>query len=104
VPTLIATFALVGLLRFAHVELPRWHLAFWFAVLVVLALFASLGWWQLALNGAGSFLAAWAYFGALDATDNVEYRALHYVVLFFGLLALIGSRFWLDIRHYGIGL
>lgn len=103
-PTLIATFALVGLLRFAHVELPRWHLAFWFAVLVVLALFASLGWWQLALNGAGSFLAAWAYFGALDATDNVEYRALHYVVLFFGLLALIGSRFWLDIRHYGIGL
>jgi hypothetical protein len=104
VPTLIATFALVGLLRFAHVELPRWHLAFWFAVLVVLALFASLGWWQLALNGAGSFLAAWAYFCALDATDNVEYRALHYVVLFFGLLALIGSRFWLDIRHYGIGL
>ncbi|SEJ31133.1 hypothetical protein SAMN05216567_102753 [Variovorax sp. OK605] len=103
-PTLIATFALVGLLRFAHVELPRWHLAFWFAVLVVLALFASLGWWQLALNGAGSFLAAWAYFCALDATDNVEYRALHYVVLFFGLLALIGSRFWLDIRHYGIGL
>jgi hypothetical protein len=104
VPTLIATFALVGLLRFAHVELPRWHLAFWFAVLVTLALFASLGWWQLALNAAGSFLAAWAYFGALDATDNVEYRALHYVVLFFGMLALIGSRFWLDIRHYGIGL
>ncbi|MBJ2158361.1 response regulator [Variovorax sp. IB41] len=103
-PTLIATFALVGLLRFAHVELPRWHLAFWFAVLVTLALFASLGWWQLVLNGAGSFLAAWAYFGALDATDNVEYRALHYIVLFFGMLALIGSRFWLDIRHYGIGL
>ncbi len=103
-PTLIATFALVGLLRFAHVEMPRWHLAFWFAVLVVLALFASLGWRQLMLNGAGSFLAAWAYFSALEATDSVEHRVPHYFILFFGMLALIGSRFWLDLRHYGIGL
>lgn len=103
-PTLIATFALVGLLRMSHVGMPRWHLAFWFAVLVAVGLFGSLGRTQLALNAAGSFLASWAYFGALEATDNIEHRPLHYLVLFFGMVALIGSRLWLDLVHYGFGL
>lgn len=54
-PTLVAALTLSALLKMAHVDLPRWHLAFWFGLLVALAL-------QAILNGAGSFLDAWLYF------------------------------------------
>ena len=102
-PTVVAALALAGLLRLAHIEMPRWHLAFWFAMLVGVALAGSLSRFQLLLNTGGSFLAAWAYFAALDKTDNYEGRPLHYLILVFGMAALIGSRLWLDIRAYGIG-
>ncbi len=101
-PTVIATFALTGLLRFAHVEMPRWHLAFFFALLVGVALFPNLGWASWALNVGGSFLASWAFFIVLDQTDNIERRAMHYLILFFGMVALIGTRLWLDLVHYQI--
>ena len=103
-PTLVASLTLVALLRLANVEMPRWHLAFGFALLVGLALLGSIGRLQLLLNTAGSFLASWAYFLALDHTDNYDHRALHYLILVIGMAALIGSRFWLDVREYGIGL
>jgi len=103
VPTLIAALTLVGLLKMAHVEMPRWHLALWFAVLVTLALGGAMTRWQAALNGAGSFLAAWLFFTLLERTDNTADRATHYLVLVAGFLLLLGSRFWLDIAVYGIG-
>ncbi|MFM9880705.1 MAG: response regulator [Burkholderiaceae bacterium] len=103
-PTLIAAFTLVGLLKMAHVEMPRWHLAFWFGVLVTLALNGSISRGQLALNGAGSFLAAWLFFALLHRTDNTLDRATHYLVLVVGFVVLLGSRLWLDIAVYGIGI
>ena len=56
------------------------------------------------LNAGGSFLASWIYFIALDLTDNFDWRPLHYPILILGMAALIASRFWLDVRAYGIGL
>ena len=41
-PTLVAALTLSALLKMAHVDLPRWHLAFWFGLLVALALFGSM--------------------------------------------------------------
>lgn len=103
-PTLVAALTLVALLKMAHVSMPRWHLAFWFAVLVSLALSGGLTHRHLAANGVASFLAAWLYFALLDQTDNVADRALHWLVLVAGFVVLLGSRLWLDLRYYRIGL
>ncbi|AFU45218.1 hypothetical protein C380_07555 [Acidovorax sp. KKS102] len=94
-PTLVAALTLSALLKMAHVDLPRWHLAFWFGLLVALAL-------QAILNGAGSFLAAWLYFVLLERTDNRQDRALHWLILIGGFFLLIASRLYIDIRVYGI--
>lgn len=101
-PTLVAALTLAALLRIAHLELPRWHLAFWFALLVGLALRGLLPTVDLVLNVLGSFAAAWLYFGWLDHTDNRRDRAVHWLVLIGGFVLLVGSRFLLDIRMYGI--
>ena len=103
-PTLVAALTLSALLKIAHVDLPRWHLAFWFGLLVMLALFGSMPRGQAALNGVGSFLAAWLYFVLLERTDNYEDKPLHWLILIGGFLLLIASRFYLDIRVYGISL
>ena len=103
-PTLVAALALAGLLKIAHLGLPQWHLAFWFAALVMAALFAAIGFWPGLLNGAGMFLASWLYFWALDVTDNRLNRPLHYLILVCGMLTLLGGRFWIDIVIYGVGL
>jgi hypothetical protein len=103
-PTLVAALTLVALLKMAHVSMPRWHLAFWFAVLVSLALNGSMSHRHLAANAVASFLSAWLYFALLDHTDNVADRALHWLVLLAGLVLLLGSRLWLDLRYYGISL
>jgi len=104
VPTVVAALTLAALLKMAHVGMPRWHLAFWFAVLVTLALGGQLGWWQTMVNGLGSFFAAWLYFELLERTDNRIDRVLHWLILIGGYLLLLGSRFWIDIQIYGISL
>ena len=103
-PTLVAALTLAGLLKIAHLGLPHWHLAFWFATLVMAALFQTVGFSQALLNGIGTFLASWLYFWALDVTDNNLQRPLHYLILVFGMLALLGGRFWIDVVVYGVGL
>jgi hypothetical protein len=103
-PTLIAALTLAGLLKIAHLGVPHWHLAFWFAALVFVALLQMIPWPQAALNGVGSFLAAWLYFWLLDRTDNVTDRAAHWLVLITGLVILIGSRLWIDVKVYQVGL
>jgi len=101
-PTLVAALTLVALLKLSMVELPRWHLAFWFGVLITLALFQSMPKSQAVLNGVGSFLGAWLYFWLLDCTDNVADRVLHWLILIGGFFLLIASRLYIDIRVYGI--
>ena len=101
-PTLVAVLTLVALLKLSQVELPRWHLAFWFGLLVALALFGSMPRMQAILNGAGSFLAALLYFVLLERTDNRQDRALHWLILIGGFFLLIASRLYIDIRVYGI--
>ena len=101
-PTLVAALTLSALLKMAHVDLPRWHLAFWFGLLVALALFGSMPRMQAILNGAGSFLAALLYFVLLERTDNRQDRALHWLILIGGFFLLIASRLYIDIRVYGI--
>jgi hypothetical protein len=103
-PTLIAALTLSGLLKIAHLGIPPWHLAFWYAVLVTVTLFQVMSTGHALLNGASSFLAAWAYFYLLDATDSVTDRFPHYFVLVVGMVALIGSRFYIDVKYYQIGL
>lgn len=103
-PTLVAALTLSALLRLSLVELPRWHLAFWFAVLVGLALLQSVPRLDALLNGAGSFVAAWLYFVLLDRTDNRADRALHWLILIGGFVLLIASRLYIDIRVYGISI
>jgi hypothetical protein len=39
----------------------------------------------------GMFALAWAWFAALDFTINIERRP-HWLILFFGYLAMVGSR------------
>jgi len=103
-PTLIAALTLSALLRLSYLEMPRWHLAFWFAVLVMLALFQSMPRSHALLNGAGSFLAAWLYFVLLDHTDNIPDRVLHWFILVGGFFLLIASRLYIDAIVYGISL
>jgi hypothetical protein len=103
-PTLVAALTLSALLKIAHLAMPRWHLAFWYGVLITLALFQSMPRAQAILNGVGSFLAAWLYFVLLERTDNYEDKPLHWLILIGGFLLLIASRFYLDIRVYGISL
>ena len=101
-PSVVAALTLAALLRLSLVELPRWHLAFWFGLLVALALLGSMSRTQAILNGAGSFLAAWLYFVLLDRTDNRGDRVLHWLILVGGFFLLIASRLFIDIRVYGI--
>ncbi len=103
-PTLISALALSGLLRITHLGIPLWHLAFFYTALVMTALFTVMPFMQALINGAGSFLASWLYFWLLDQTDVVTNRFPHYFVLVVGMLVLIGSRFWIDVRIYGIAL
>lgn len=104
-PTLVAAFTLVGLLRMAHVDMPRWHMACWFAVLVGAALrLNGLAMGAAALNAAGSFGASWLYFWLLAHTDTRADREAHYLILVGGMTLLIGSRLWIDVSHYAIGL
>jgi hypothetical protein len=101
-PTLIAALTLAALLKMAHVDMPRWHLAFWYTALVGLALRAFLPWWDVLLNGAASVLASWLYFVLLDRTDNRAQRELHWLILIGGFVGLLASRFLIDIRVYGV--
>ncbi|BEU97594.1 response regulator [Acidovorax sp. DW039] len=103
-PTLVAVLTLVALLKLSLVELPRWHLAFWFGLLVGLALLGSMSRLHALANGVGSFVAAWVYFELLERTDNYEDRPLHWLVLIGGFVLLVASRFYIDIRVYGISL
>lgn len=102
--TLVAALTLVALLKMAHVEMPRWHLAFVFALLVTLAARGSMPPAHLVVNSLGSFGAAWLYFAWLDRTDTRPDRALHWLILVGGFVLLIASRLWLDIRVYRLGL
>ncbi|MDH4464373.1 MAG: response regulator [Acidovorax sp.] len=101
-PTLVAVLTLVALLKLSAVDMPRWHLAFWFGVLVTLALSGSMPRADALLNGAGSFAASWLYFVLLDRTDNLQDKPLHWLVLIGGFAVLIASRFYIDIQVYGI--
>lgn len=103
-PTLIAALSLAGLLKIAHLGLPPWHLAFWFAALLMAAMFQVMPMPLALLNGAGSFLASWLYFYLLDVTDTVMDRFMHYFVLAVGMVLLLGSRLFIDIKYYQIGL
>ena len=103
-PTLVSALTLVALLKIAHVFMPRWHLAAWYAGISALVLAGSMSGGQLVVNVACSFLAVWFYFVLLERTDNVTDRALHLLVLVFGFAVLIASRFYVDIKVYGFGL
>lgn len=103
-PSVVAALTLAALLRLSLVELPRWHLAFWFALLVGLALRPSLPFMDVLLNGLGSFAASWLYFVLLERTDNRADRGLHWLILIAGYALLIASRLCLDIRVYGISI
>ena len=92
--------SLAALLRLSFVGTRAWELAFLYVVIVGVALLPQLAWRPWALNVGGMFAMAWAWFAALAHTDNIERRPLHWLILFFGYLALIGSRAYLDLIVY----
>lgn len=91
---------LAALLRLNFVGTRAWELAFLYVVMVALVLLPQLSWPQWLANIAAMFLMAWAWFAALNYTDNIERRPLHWLILFFGFLAMIGSRAYLDLIVY----
>ncbi len=99
-PTIVAAMTLAALLKLSFVGTRAWELAFLYVVMVGFTLWPQLSWAQWLANVAGMFLMAWAWFIALDATDNIERKPLHWLILFFGFLALIGSRAYLDLIVY----
>lgn len=99
-PTVVAAMTLAALLRLSFVGVRAWELAFLYVVLVGLALWPQLAWQLWLANVVGMFVMAWGWFGALDATDNIEQRPLHWLILLFGYLALTGSRAYLDLVVY----
>jgi hypothetical protein len=100
VPTVVAALTLVGLLRLSFVGVRPWELAFLYALIVGLALWPALSWWHWFLNVAALFTMAWTWFALLGATDNIERRPLHWLVLFFGFLLMVGSRAYVDLIVY----
>ena len=84
-PTLVAALTLSALLKMAHVDLPRWHLAFWFAC-----------WshWPVRVHAAHAVpsstggAAFWPRGSTLllERTDNRQDRALHWLILIGGVL------------------
>ena len=92
--------SLAALLRLSFVGTRAWELGFLYVVLVGVALLPQLAWRPWAANVAGMFVMAWAWFAALNHTDNIERRPLHWLILFFGYLAMIGSRAYLDLIVY----
>ena len=99
-PTIVAAMTLAALLRLSFVGTRAWELAFLYVVMVGLVLLQQLSWLHWFANVAGMFAMAWAWFAALDYTDNIERRPLHWLILFFGFLAMIGSRAYLDLIVY----
>ena len=67
-PTLVAVLTLVALLKLSLVDLPRWHLAFWFGLLLGVVLMGHMPRWHAVGQGLLSFLGAWGYFVLLDLT------------------------------------
>lgn len=99
-PTVVAALSLAALLRLSFVGIRAWELAFLYTVVVGAALWIQLPVAAWTVNTAGLFVMAWAWFAALDATDNIERRPLHWLILFFGYLVMVGSRAWLDLIVY----
>ena len=101
-PTVVAVLTLVALLKLANVDMPRWHLAFWFGVLVGAALMGHMPRLHAVWHGLLSFVQAWVYFVLLDRTDNRLDRVWHWLILIGGFGLIIMARMLIDIRAYGI--
>lgn len=99
-PTVVAAMSIAALLRLSFVGTRAWELALVYSVLVGVALLPQLAWDHWWANVLGMFALAWAWFSALDFTDNIERRPLHWLILFFGYLAMVGSRAYLDLIVY----
>ena len=99
-PTILAALTLPALLRLNFAGTRAWELAFLYVVIVGLALLQQLTWAHWFANVIGMFLMAWAWFFAVDVTDNIERRPLHWLILVFGFFAMIGSRAYLDLIVY----
>ena len=98
--TIVAAMTLAALLRLSFVGTRAWELAFLYGVMVGLVLLPQLSWPHWFANVASMFVMAWAWFFALDWSDNLERKPLHWLILFFGFLALVGSRAYLDLIVY----
>lgn len=91
---------LAALLRLSFVGIRAWELSLLYVVVVGVALLPQLPWLPWGANVAGMFMMAWCWFAALEATDNIERRPLHWLILLAGFLTLVGSRAYLDLIVY----
>lgn len=103
-PTVVTALTLVALVRLCGLGYKPLELALLLAVVVGGVLWAPLPAGQWALNIAGMYGAAAAWFWVLQATDAIGRQPLHWLLLVGGFVALIGARLYLDLIVYGVGL
>lgn len=103
-PSVVTALTLVALVRLCGLGYKPLELAALLAVIVGGVLWGPLGAAAWALNVAGMSAATAAWFWALQATDAIGRQALHWLLLIGGFVALIGTRLYLDLIVYGVGL
>lgn len=102
--TLVTALTLVALLKLCALGYKPLELALLLAVLVGAVLWGALGGLQWLLNVAGMYAASAAWFWSLQETEGIGQRALHGLLLIGGFVVLIGTRLYLDLIVYGVGL
>lgn len=103
-PTVVTALTLVVLVRLCGLGHKPLELALLLAVIVGGVLWGTLSAGHWALNVGGMSVAAAAWFRALQATDAIGRQRLHGLLLVGGFVALLGSRLYLDLIVYGVGL
>jgi hypothetical protein len=104
VPTLVIALTLVSLVRLCHLGYRPSELALLLIVIAGVVLWGSLTLSQWLLNIGLLYAATTAWLSGLQATDHIGGQGLHWLLLIGGLVLLIGSRLYLDLIVYGIGL
>lgn len=102
--TLVTALTLTALLKLCTLGYKPLELALLLAALTGAVLWGALSGPQWLLNVGGMYAASAAWFWGLQATEGIGRAALHWLLLVGGFVLLIGTRLYLDLIVYGVGL
>jgi hypothetical protein len=103
-PTLVAVLSLVLLIKLLWLGWKPWELALAYVAIVGVALAGSVGPRAWLLDLGASYAAVFAWLRLLDRSDAVGTQTLHWLLLIGGLLLLVASRLWIDLKIHGLSL